>query len=633
MSKLNDDQRRVVECHTHCLVVACPGAGKTSTIVAKIDAILDQAPTNQVCAVTFTRDAASELNERIRRVRADADKRVYYGTFHSLCRRQLKRAGRNLQIVKTGDQRRFIFIAMRQAGMDDYETALAEIDSIKGSLEYADGTHKRTKLFDVYQELLERNHLVDFHDLMAEALRGLRDGTVQPVPCTHMLVDEFQDTDAVQYAWVLEHVKRGVIVTVVGDDDQCIYAFRAALGFAGMDRFRADTGAELFTLAINYRSNFEILDAAARVIQNNPNRFPKLMQSNNGEGGTVNRVAIFAAEGKSEDGLRKKLLKRQVETEYVIGEIMRHVVPAQSDDAYRYTAKTGSLAILGRTRFALDPIEQALADYGVRYYRNTASVWDSDPAAGFLSMLETVERQSPAGIEAAFHFAGVDHEDVSALHKQLQKRLMSHMTGSEPIAVDGISDGGLLSINSLRESICRWRTQLEARRYSLVVGGVADWIIQHLRASPDYVDPTRDENGRGSKAYHQAEQIHRLRGTFQGKLKGSLSERIFQLRSLGKSEPEDEWRGVALYTMHGCKGLEFDQVWIVQAEQKTIPGNSLDKALGTDGTSAVIEDERRLFYVAMTRARKILTMTYLSTDESQYVAETGLPISEFALTS
>lgn len=238
LDELNLQQREVAQLRQHCVAIACPGAGKTKTIATKAALLLqDRAAKNAaiVGAVTFSKDAAIELRERILKAAGAAvKKRLIAGTFHSLAFKQLRHPGeRPLDIASDGDRLGLLIRVMQELGREGKaEDVIPTIEKIKTNFGRCDPQSEDGELYLAYQDALARNGKIDFQDMLRLAVEGMESGTILPYPFTYLFVDEFQDTDPLQYRWIELHAKAGAIVTVVGDDDQSIYAFREALGYA-----------------------------------------------------------------------------------------------------------------------------------------------------------------------------------------------------------------------------------------------------------------------------------------------------------------------------------------------------------------------------------------------------------------
>jgi superfamily I DNA/RNA helicase len=239
-----------------------------------------------VGAVTFSKDAAVELRDRIVALAgADARRRLVAGTFHSLAFKQLRdpRGGRR-DIASDGDRLGILGRVLAELGLEwKVDEAVPVIEKIKTEFGKTEPGSVEAQLYDAYQDALQRNGKIDFQDMLRLAVQGMESGDIEPYAFTDLLVDEFQDTDPLQYRWVELHARAGARVTVVGDDDQSIYGFRAALGFRGMQEFASTFDAQRVVLGSNYRCRSEILSAADCVIRNNVDRIAKVHDVTNAE--------------------------------------------------------------------------------------------------------------------------------------------------------------------------------------------------------------------------------------------------------------------------------------------------------------------------------------------------------------
>ena len=209
LDELNPQQREVAQLRQHCVAIACPGAGKTKTIATKA-ALLLQDSAAMVGAVTFSKDAALELRERILAAAGESvKKRLIAGTFHSLAFKQLKRPGaRALDIASDGDRLGLLIRVMQELGRDGQGRRRHPNDREDQNQfrpvrpEHADG-----ELYHAYQDALARNGKIDFQDMLRLAVEGMEQGTIAPYAFTYLLVDEFQDTDPLQYRWIELHAQ------------------------------------------------------------------------------------------------------------------------------------------------------------------------------------------------------------------------------------------------------------------------------------------------------------------------------------------------------------------------------------------------------------------------------------------
>ena len=583
MIQLNPEQQEVVDHDGHSLVVACPGSGKTRVIVVKIGHILSRSPKSRVCAVTFTRDAANELKKRlIDDIGSEVvNKRTRVGTFHSLAIRQLRACGQIGKVASPAEQQIFVQRALASCEADiTYEEAVQTIETVKSSR--GPVPEEDSPLYQAYAALLKRAQVEDLYDVLKKSLTLMQQGVVPPYPVEYMLVDEFQDTDEIQLAWVLEHVKAGTRVTVVGDDDQSVYSFRRALGYQGMDRFRTATGATLIALGTNYRCRSEILSAAETLICHNQERIAKTLRAARGEGGKVSS---------------QRYSSRTQEAEALIEAIQPSLIPLQNDSWFTYTVPAGQWAILARNRRTLDIVEEALHARRIRYVRPPSeSIWTRPPFVFFISMLRSVQSGGADGIDQTLHFSGFTQEHLEIVHDALKGELWRLLEGESVQKLAGLPDDISKTLQSFSTCASGWRTQARQGNYKLAILGVAEWFADRIR-KPD------------EKELFQSlsESVCRLNG--------SLAQRVntLTLPSSGNGDEEGP-SGVSLMTMHGSKGLEFDNVWIIAAEDGVIPSPK----------NPVYDEERRLMYVGMTRAKNVLFISSRVTEQpSPFVLEAG----------
>ncbi len=579
---LNEDQQAAVDCQDHCLVVACPGSGKTRVIVIKIGELLRTNSKSRVCAVTFTRDAAQELKHRLLQ---DMDsetvqRRTRVGTFHSLAIRQLRHYNAVGKVATPAEQFLFVQRAMAACSWEGtHEEAAQLIEHVKAST--AVMLEQDSELYQAYERMLQRSQVVDLYDVLKKSVTMMQAGELMPYPVEYMLVDEFQDTDEVQLAWVMEHVKAGTKVTVVGDDDQSVYSFRRALGYGGMERFRSATDAKLITLATNYRSHSEILDAAGVLISHNTERIDKALNAARGQGG-----AVFSLQQPTRDD----------EAEAIVKQVWSAVEPVQDDPWFQYTVPAGKWAVIARNRRTLDCIQEALHSRRIRYLRPPSeSIWTRAPYVQFVGLMKSVQTGEPAGVEQALSFAGIEHDQIEVIAESTGGRLFKLLDGVTPNCPELPGDAAK-KVKEFCAHAKGWRTQVANGNYDLAITGMSCWISERIK-SPD-----------------DQELFDRLASNVK-KLSGSLAQRANALCTpKAPGDEEAEKNGVSLMTMHGSKGLEFENVWIIAAEDGVIPSPK----------NTVYDEERRLMYVGMTRAKDRLFMSSRVTAlPSPFVIESG----------
>jgi len=570
--KLDPHQAAAVDVAGHCLISAGPGSGKTRVITERAAKLLASHPTAKIAAVTFTRDAAREIKERIlQRAGAETAKRVAVGSFHSLCLAQIRKANMRLgRLISEGERYSLVRRAIQISGAEiNLDEAIESIDAYKSFVSPPTAGGLSVEVYRAYERILREESAMDFQDILIKAVQSMRDKTLPPLSVRWMLVDEFQDTDEIQYEWVKLHAAAGVEVTVVGDDDQSLYSWRNAMGYAGMMRFADEHDAIRMVLPINYRCAPIILEAADRLIQMNKERVTKNLQAFKTEQGCIEIVR--ASDRMDEVGLISGRLEKETDQEW---------------------------AVLCRSNRILDDIELELTRKQVPYHRiGGGSFWSRAEPSILLGLLESLVDGKLVGISNALHYAGVPQEGLEGFydHKltDIPAVLLAHANDLEK---NGETAPWLKTMRRMSEFWGDWVKMNGSGQVNRVISAVAIWLSSIA----------------DSKKKHyflwSAQSLTKMRGE-------TLSQRLTMIKSDKKEKNTGGGPGVTLMTLHASKGLEFDNVWIMSTEEGTLPHS--------DGT---MEEERRLMYVGMTRARKNLYISHAMTDTqpSRFIREAGL---------
>jgi DNA helicase-2/ATP-dependent DNA helicase PcrA len=585
------------------LVLAGAGTGKTRVITYRVAHLIEQGvPPSSILAVTFTNKAAGVMKERIQdllRASGHAAFDVWVSTFHSFCARLLRREAKSLglprdfAIYDDDDQTAAVKRSLLLLGLtaEDYppRSIRAQISHAKNHGLTADqmeaqarqmnnpGREDTARIFRTYSELLRKAAALDFDDLLLRAVDLLGDhpdvrarwaGQFQ-----YLMVDEFQDTNRAQEELVYLLAGTRKNVCVVGDEDQSIYGWRGARA-GNLKRFTEDfPGARIIRLEENYRSTQSILDAAAAVVKNNSDRLGKNLQATLGAG----------------DPLRYFEAPDSIAEAEFICEELASVVRENSD---------ARVAVLYRTTAQSRSFEEVLRRLGIRYR-----------VVGGFSFYERAEvRNAMAYVRLIFH----PEDDVALLRvlnvpprgigpttvASLEARAKE--TGEslwETIRSGNISTGKKIAgaLNSFRELIellqdlCRELPPAALIECVLDRTGLLNWVEQQ-----DNLEHTsRAENLRElSNAMAEA--------TEQGQ---TLEDVLDQASLASDADQYQEDVAVSLMTLHSAKGLEFEAVFLAGLEEGVLPHS---RSIDTPGE---IEEERRLFYVGMTRAKKSLVLS------------------------
>jgi len=585
------------------LVLAGAGTGKTRVITYRVAHLIEQGvPPSSILAVTFTNKAAGVMKERISELLRASGRGafdIWVSTFHSFCARLLRRESqaiglpRDFAIYDDDDQTAAVKRALLQLGLstEDYppRSLRSQISHAKNHGINPDemesqaaqtrdpGRQDAAKVFRAYNEILRKAAALDFDDLLLRAVELLRDHADVRARWSaqfqYLMVDEFQDTNRAQEELVrlLDGARKNVCV--VGDEDQSIYGWRGAHA-GNLKRFTEDfPGAKIIRLEENYRSTQTILDAAAAVVKNNSDRLGKTLQATLGSG---ERLRFFEAPDSV------------AEAEFICEELSS-IVRNDSD---------ARVAVLYRTGAQSRSFEEVLRRLGIRYrvvggfsfygraeVRNALAyvrlIFHPEDDVALLRVLNV----PPRGIGATT-VAGLE-----ARAKETEKSLWDTIRAGE------FSTGKKIAgaLNSFRELIevlqeeCRDLPPASLIERVLDRTGFLNWVEQQ-----DNIEHTsRGENLRElSNAMAEA--------TEQGQ---TLEDLLDHAALASDSDQYEEDVPVSLMTLHSAKGLEFDAVFLAGLEEGVLPhGRSLD-------TPGEVEEERRLFYVGMTRAKRSLVLT------------------------
>jgi DNA helicase-2/ATP-dependent DNA helicase PcrA len=596
LSELNPEQREVALHVGHCLSIACPGSGKTKMLATKAATLLNEG--EKVCAVTFTRDAALELRERTMKLADPRTKsNLLVGTFHSVCmlmaspRKHKGEFGRTIlgkmqspfsapwNLVKEGVRVGYVIRAIRESGakipMRD-ATPLIELAKEAGTIPESLDPQLQ-EMVRIYIKLMEDAHVIDFQDIILKTNLALRDKSMLALPVDHLLVDEYQDTDNAQYEWTAHHGRAGVALTVVGDDDQSIYAFRRALGYSGMERFAKEFGALQVQLGINYRCRSEILDAAATLISRNTERIQKRLFAQKGEGGVVTWERF-----------------KDASTEYA----------AVAEEAAGALAEGASFAVISRTNDELTLLQAAMHTRGVPHRKTDGrSIFDCPEVQVYAALLRSLIKPASNDLDQVLAWAGMENEDASKIRRLFGSSII--IGSKDDFKNAGMSERGIDIWRTFAKRHAAWTAQKQQGHMATVNYGVYEWLAETLQKphNPSVLDA--------------AHQMYEVDGT-------SLEDHLAKMRSrelsqsqADKKEPEAEAGPVAmLTTAHGSKGLEFDRVWIVGLQAGSFPSEK-----------SSLEEERRLMFVAMTRAREALFISGTKDKKpSMFVSEAGITV-------
>ncbi len=602
LDELNPEQRLAVETvEGPVLILAGAGTGKTRAVTYRIaNLIANGVPAEAILAVTFTNKAAEEMRNRVSDLLLRAGVppgQPWLSTFHSLCARLLRReavaAGlpRDFAIYDDDDQLAAVKLAMTKLQIEDDSlnprTVLSRISYAKNHGQTAeqlraeafDQDGRRTAdIFAAYEKLLHDSKALDFDDLLLRSARLLRESTATrekwQARFQYIHVDEFQDTNRVQYELMRLLTGPKQNVCVVGDEDQSIYRWRGA-DVSILLSFAKDFPAErIIKLERNYRSTQKILDAACAVVANNPERLGKSLKAEKDEGGNLR---YFEARDALSEG------------EFVAGELERIL----KDDSQQTCAVEYRMVAQSRA------FEEALRRRGIRYRL----------VGGFSFYKRAEVREALAYVRLSMH----PEDDVSLLRvlnvppRGIGKTTVDALR--ETARIDGTTLWSTIEKFVSSASPGRAVTPLRAfqelirkLRAALTSKEPADFLRTVLEES-GYMDMLKDRNT--PEDVTRVENLEELvRAVAESMEAGETFTDFLDAAALVSDADQFEGKpGVTLITLHSTKGLEFDHVFLTGMEEGICPhSRAITEEKG-------IEEERRLVYVGMTRARQSLTLT------------------------
>ena len=621
---LNDKQyEAVVKTQGPCLVIAGAGSGKTKVLTHKIAYLIEHegAKPWDILAITFTNKAANEMKERITNLIGESAKDIWMGTFHSICvkilRRFIDRIGfdSSFIIFDTSDQKTLVKGCLRDLGIDDKmftdRSVLSEISNAKNEMlepdQYqirANGDFRKEKIatvYELYQKRLKENNAIDFDDIINYTIKILLENPdimeYYSNKFKYVLVDEYQDTNKSQFTLVTMLASKHGNITVVGDNDQGIYSFRGA-DISNILNFEKDfPGTKIIKLEQNYRCTGNILKAANAVIKNNEVKYKKELWTQNEEG---NLPKVYQAKNEYDEGA------------YVVEQI-EHL---KREEYYKYS----DFAILYRMNTQSRAIEDILRRENIPYK--------------IIGGLKFYERKEIKDIIAYLRLIqnGNDNLSLKRIINEPKRGIgktsldkveqLSIQTGISMYEI--IKDAEQYGLNRVylnsREFV-NCIEELKAKKEELPI---SELIKQTLKKS-GYTKALENENT--IEAENRIENLDEFltvaiefeeqeaENTLSAFLEGiTLSSDIDNL--------EDDEEYVTLMTLHSAKGLEFPVVFLVGMEEGIFPGYK------SISEPTELEEERRLCYVGITRAKDHLFLT-CSKQRTIFGSTSYNPVSRF----
>lgn len=608
---LNKEQREAVTTtNGPVLIVAGPGSGKTRVLTTRVAYLIEErdvAPWN-ILALTFTNKAAREMKERVANLVGDRARWITMGTFHSFSARVLRQYGQEIGIdprfviYDDSDQMSVVKSAMEQVDLSTKQFSprgvLSTISRAKshniGPRAFIDSVETYweevvARVYPVYQQTLSLRKALDFDDLLSDTLRLLRESELARRQLQeryqYVLVDEYQDTNHLQYLIVNELSREHRNICVVGDPDQSIYGWRAA-DIRNILTFNEDyPDATVIHLEENYRSTPEILSAADGVISENTQRIDRALRTSREAG---ERLII------------RECIDEQYEARFIADEILR----LQSQEGY----SGNQIAVLYRTNAQSRTVEEALIRSGIPYQLiGGTRFYERREIKDVMAMLRLLANPDDLGaferVLDAFPIGeGIGAKTVASLDEWSRTNRQGLSTALAMLDKPGgpaIASRGRTLLRNVRDTFSNLRALEPAVPLSELFDRALDdtgYMTHFTSGDPEMLE--------------RWDNVLQLRSTVEQfddvEPEMRLTTFLEEVALVSDADTlEEDLERVTLITLHAVKGLEFDVVFISGAEEGLIPHY---RALTDDPAS--IEEERRLFYVGITRARDRLYITH-----------------------
>ena len=628
LDDLNPAQREAVSAPPgHYLVLAGAGSGKTRVLTHRIAWLneVQGVPAHGILAVTFTNKAAGEMRARVDAQLRHGARGMWIGTFHGIAHRLLRlhwneaKLPEAFQVLDSDDQLRLVKRVAQQLELDDGRFPPRQIawwinaqkDEGRRPQHIQPGddpwTDALRRAYALYQERCDRAGLVDFAELLLRAHELLRDN---PALLAHyrarfgdLLVDEFQDTNAIQYAFVRVLAGDSGRVFVVGDDDQAIYGWRGARVENVQQFLRDFPGARTIRLEQNYRSTANILNAANAVISHNPDRIGKQLWTDSGEGEPVDVYAAYT---------------EMDEARFVVERIRQWV---------REGGSWSEAAVLYRSNAQSRALEEVLLAeqvpyrvYGGMRFFERAEIKDT------LAYLRLVANR---GDDAAFErtvntpVRGIGDRTLDEVRRRARERSVSLWQAASALVAENAlaarARNAVAGFLSLIEA-------LDAETTDLALKDRVDHVLARSRLREHWSSEARGQLDAESRLENLDELVSVASRFSRAELdedQQSMSELVaflsYAALEAGEGQAQADEDGVQLMTLHSAKGLEFPLVLLVGVEEGVFPSS---KSLEESGR---LEEERRLAYVGITRARHKLVLTWAESRRIHGMDMYGMP--------
>ena len=599
---LNDKQKEaVLATDGPCLVIAGAGSGKTKVLTHKIAYLMQEKnvkPWN-ILAITFTNKAANEMKERVEKLVGDVAKDMWIGTFHSICvrilRRYIDRIGftSSFIIFDSSDQRTLVKQCLKQLNVDDKmftdRAVLSEISNAKNEMLEPDMYKLRTnnelrketiaKVYELYQKRLRENNAIDFDDIINYTIKILSENPdvleYYAEKFEYVLVDEYQDTNKAQFTLVSILAARHGNITVVGDNDQGIYSFRGA-DITNILNFEKDfPGTKIIKLEQNYRCTQNILDAANAVIKNNETKYEKKLWTENGKGGMI---SIYRGTDEYD------------EANFVVENINR----LRREEYMTYN----DFAVLYRMNSQSRAIEDILRRENVPYkIIGGLKFYERKEIKDTIAYLRLIQNPSDN-----LSLTRVINEPKRGIGKTSLDNVQDLAIQTETSMYDVIKRADEFGLNRVFVNSREFVSQIEELRAKKDDIKISDLIKETLNKT-GYTKALEDEDTTEAETrLENIEEFLTVAMEFEEQMAENSLEEFLEGITLSSDvdNADDSEDSVTLMTLHSAKGLEFPAVFLVGMEEGIFPGYK------SIGEPKELEEERRLCYVGITRAKQNL---------------------------
>ncbi|MBQ7955337.1 MAG: DNA helicase PcrA [Lachnospiraceae bacterium] len=611
---LNDRQKEAVyQTEGPVLILAGAGSGKTRCLTHRIAYLIEEMGVNpwNILAITFTNKAAGEMRERVNDIVGFGAEQIWVSTFHSTCvrilRRYIDRLGydTNFSIYDTDDQKSIIKDICKRLNIDNKNlkerAIMSQISSAKDELispleyelaAYSAADYNQKKIAEIYKEYqatLKKNNALDFDDLIAktvELFKACPDvlNSYQE-RFRYIMVDEYQDTNTAQFELIRLLAGKYQNLCVVGDDDQSIYKFRGANIRNILDFEKEYPEAVVIKLEQNYRSTQNVLDAANAVISNNKKRKDKALWTEKGAG---NRIHLRQFENAYE------------EADFIAGDI--------ASKAGRGEVYYGDCAVLFRTNAQSRLLEERLIMKNIPYnVVGGVNFYSRKEIKDILAYLKTIDNgKDDIAVKRIINSPkrGIGATTIAKVEDYAQMREISFYEALQEADQIMTLGKAAVKIKPFVDLITSFRAR--AQGYSLE--DLMDDILERTGYMKELDDSDEEEAVKQGRVENISELVSKVvsyeESTDEPTLSGFLEEVALVADIDGVSEDDNK---VLLMTMHSAKGLEFPHVYMSGMEDGVFPSYM---SIAADDPEEALEEERRLAYVGITRAKEELTLTY-----------------------